>query len=52
VESELSPEVDDEELASFYGAAIQGISVQARDGADRERLLAVAEGSLWAWPSR
>jgi hypothetical protein len=44
--------MDAEELTSFYGAVIQGISVQAHDGAFRVRLLAVAEGSLRAWPSR
>jgi TetR/AcrR family transcriptional regulator, copper-responsive repressor len=37
-------------LARFYGAVIQGMSQQARDGASRDELLAVAEAALRAWP--
>ena len=47
---ELPSDVNAQELARFYGAVIQGMSVQARDGADRARLLAIAERSLKAWP--
>jgi AcrR family transcriptional regulator len=39
-------------LARFYGAVIQGMSQQARDGATHEDLLAVAEAALRAWPVR
>jgi TetR/AcrR family transcriptional regulator, copper-responsive repressor len=38
-------------LARFYGAVVQGMSQQARDGATRDDLLAVAGTALRAWPS-
>ncbi|MFJ7153411.1 TetR/AcrR family transcriptional regulator [Streptomyces sp. NPDC101118] len=37
-------------LARFGGAVLQGMSQQARDGATREELEAVAERALLAWP--
>lgn len=36
-------------LARFFGAIIQGMSVQARDGASEEELAAVADVALAAW---
>lgn len=36
-------------LARFFGAVIQGMSVQARDGATEEELTALAEVALTAW---
>jgi AcrR family transcriptional regulator len=36
-------------LARFFGAVIQGMSVQARDGASEEELAAVADVALAAW---
>jgi AcrR family transcriptional regulator len=38
-------------LARFYGAVIQGMSQQARDGATRAELLAIAEAARRAWPA-
>jgi TetR/AcrR family transcriptional regulator, copper-responsive repressor len=38
-----------ETLARFFGAVIQGMSVQARDGAAEEDLAALAEVALAAW---
>ncbi|MEW2359036.1 TetR/AcrR family transcriptional regulator [Spirillospora sp. NPDC029432] len=37
-------------LAQFTGAVIQGMSQQARDGATRAELEAVAEAAMLAWP--
>ncbi|GLZ80845.1 TetR family transcriptional regulator [Actinorhabdospora filicis] len=37
-------------LATYYAAVIQGMSTQARDGADRASLLAVAGLAMRAWP--
>ncbi|MFJ6936776.1 TetR/AcrR family transcriptional regulator [Streptomyces sp. NPDC101132] len=37
-------------LARFGGAVLQGMSQQARDGATREELEALAERALLAWP--
>jgi TetR/AcrR family transcriptional regulator, copper-responsive repressor len=44
-------ETDAYALACFYGAIIQGMSVQARDGADRALLQEIADRALAAWPA-
>lgn len=41
-EGELKPDADPAALARFVGAIIQGMSIQARDGASRSDLLAMA----------
>ncbi|MEV0645080.1 TetR/AcrR family transcriptional regulator [Phytomonospora sp. NPDC050363] len=41
-----------EALARFYAAVVQGMSSQARDGATRAELHAVAETAMKAWPQR
>ncbi|WP_432925842.1 TetR/AcrR family transcriptional regulator [Microbispora sp. CA-135349] len=46
----LPPETDAPALATFFAAAIQGMSTQARDGASREDLEAVATLAVRAWP--
>jgi AcrR family transcriptional regulator len=48
---ELPPDTDPHALARFYGAVLQGMSVQSRDGADRAALLEIARIALAAWPS-
>ncbi|WP_035798710.1 TetR/AcrR family transcriptional regulator [Kitasatospora mediocidica] len=45
-------ESDPAALARFTGAVIQGMSQQARDGADRTELEGVAEAAMRAWPPR
>ncbi|WP_394837515.1 TetR/AcrR family transcriptional regulator [Pendulispora rubella] len=50
-QGELPADTNAAELAKFYGAVIQGIAVQARDGASREDLEAIARRALDAWPS-
>jgi AcrR family transcriptional regulator len=37
-------------IAAFYNAVNQGMAIQARDGADRSKLSAVAEAAIAAWP--
>jgi len=39
-----------QQIARFYGSVIQGMSIQARDGASTDELLAVAELALKCWP--
>lgn len=39
-------------LAGLFAAVIQGLSVQAIDGASQTQLLAVAEAAMQAWPTR
>lgn len=46
----LPPETDAGALATFFAATIQGMSTQARDGAGREDLRAVARLAMRAWP--
>lgn len=48
-QGELPPTVDCEAVAVFYLAVQQGMSIQARDGAPRERLLSIADGAMAAW---
>ncbi|ADO75518.1 TetR/AcrR family transcriptional regulator [Stigmatella aurantiaca] len=45
-EGELPETMDAAELARFYGAIIQGMSVQARDGATEQELLGIVELAL------
>ncbi|MCX4971517.1 TetR/AcrR family transcriptional regulator [Streptomyces sp. NBC_00620] len=47
---ELPPETDASALARHTGAMIQGMSQQARDGATREDLEALAELAMAVWP--
>lgn len=48
-EGELPPDADTATIAAFYTAVLQGMSVQARDGARGEELERVAECALAAW---
>lgn len=45
-EGELPPTADTGALAAFYAATLQGLSVQARDGASEEELLRIAALAL------
>jgi AcrR family transcriptional regulator len=46
----LPPDTDAAALARYAGAMIQGMSQQARDGASRAELEALAEIALTVWP--
>jgi len=46
----LPADADPAALARFSGAVLQGMSQQARDGASREELAAVADMAMRAWP--
>lgn len=47
---ELPPDTEAGALARYVGALIQGMSQQARDGASREELEALAEIAMAIWP--
>ena len=47
---ELPGDTDSGALARFYLAVLQGLSVQAHDGASRAQLRAIASRALAAWP--
>jgi AcrR family transcriptional regulator len=49
---ELPRDTDVTQLARFYGAVVQGMSVQARDCANAKTLRSIAEIALRAWPVR
>lgn len=46
---ELPDGVDSAAVARFYATVQQGMSIQARDGASRDMLEAVADGAMAAW---
>jgi TetR/AcrR family transcriptional regulator, copper-responsive repressor len=46
----LPSDTDSWQMATFYAAVFQGMSTQARDGATREELEAVARQAMRAWP--
>jgi AcrR family transcriptional regulator len=48
-EGDVPPDADAAAVAAFYNAVMQGMSVQARDGATRAALVAVAERADAAW---
>ena len=48
---ELPPGTDVDKLARFYVTVQQGMSIQARDGADRAMLEDIARSALSAWAS-
>jgi AcrR family transcriptional regulator len=49
---ELPRATDTAALADFYHAIVAGMSLQARDGASRKRLAAIAKSAMHAWPER
>ncbi|WP_442581762.1 TetR/AcrR family transcriptional regulator [Mesorhizobium sp. ASY16-5R] len=51
-EGELAAGTDTDSLARFYGAFVQGMSVQACDGACTERLRRLVDIALSAWPGK
>jgi TetR/AcrR family transcriptional regulator, copper-responsive repressor len=50
-EGELPAGTNASALAKFYGAVVQGMSVQARDGASRKELEGIVRAALLAWPA-
>lgn len=51
-QGELPARTDCGALAKFYCTVIEGMSIQARDGASRRSLLATAAAAMRAWPAR
>jgi hypothetical protein len=46
---DLPPGTDTAALAAYYTAVLQGLSIQARDGASRETLGAIVDCAMAAW---
>ncbi|MFL6620077.1 MAG: TetR/AcrR family transcriptional regulator [Povalibacter sp.] len=51
-EGELPAQTDATSLAAFYISVTHGMSMQAQDGAKRDRLLAIGENAMRAWPGK
>jgi AcrR family transcriptional regulator len=51
-EGDVPASADVSALASFYTTVLHGISIQARDGASRDSLLAIVDCAMAAWPAR
>ncbi|MFA1546808.1 TetR/AcrR family transcriptional regulator [Actinomadura chokoriensis] len=49
-DGEVPASADPEALAHYFGAIIQGMSQQARDGASRRTLTDVADQAMRTWP--
>lgn len=47
---ELPPRTDAAALGKFYMTVMQGMTIQARDGATQKELLAVAKAAMLQWP--
>jgi hypothetical protein len=47
---ELPPRTDAAALAKFYMTVMQGMTIQARDGATQKELLGVARAAMLQWP--
>jgi AcrR family transcriptional regulator len=50
-EGDLPPHTDTEALTAFYSTVLEGLSIQARDGATREQLEAIVSSAMAAWDS-
>lgn len=48
-EGELPPGIDTARIAAFYTTVLQGLSIQARDGATPEMLSSVVDCAMLAW---
>lgn len=51
LQGELPAGTDIDALAKLYASIQQGMSIQARDGASRETLLAIARMAMALWPA-
>ena len=49
-DGELPPDTDAKDLANFYATIYQGMSMQAKDGATHENLMATVRTAMRSWP--
>ncbi|MGU7773363.1 TetR/AcrR family transcriptional regulator [Burkholderia sp. MR1-5-21] len=50
-DGDLPPDTDVPALAAFYSAVTRGMAVQARDGGGPQKLKAIADVAMQAWPA-
>lgn len=49
-EGDLPPAADVDQLAAFYTSVLEGLSIQASDGASKEKLNRIIDTAMLAWP--
>lgn len=50
-EGDLAASADLDQLAAFYTTVLEGLSIQARDGASIEKLNIIIDAAMLAWPA-
>ncbi len=50
-EGDLTPSADLDRLAAFYTTVLEGLSIQARDGASAQKLDTIVDAAMLAWPT-
>ncbi|WP_343499175.1 TetR/AcrR family transcriptional regulator [Achromobacter denitrificans] len=50
-EGDLAASADLDQLAAFYTTVLEGLSIQARDGASIEKLNVIIDAAMLAWPA-
>jgi AcrR family transcriptional regulator len=48
-DGEIPPETDVEGVAAYYNTVLEGLSIQARDGASRETMHAIIDRAMATW---
>ncbi|AZW11574.1 TetR/AcrR family transcriptional regulator [Bordetella bronchiseptica] len=50
-QGDLAPTADIAQLAAFYTTVLEGLSIQARDGAGADKLGMIIDAAMLAWPA-
>jgi len=50
-QGDLAPTADIGQLAAFYTTVLEGLSIQARDGAGADKLNTIIDAAMLAWPA-
>ena len=50
-EGDVPATADAERVGGFYATLLEGLSIQARDGASRDDLISIIDGAMAAWES-
>ncbi|KDC58001.1 TetR/AcrR family transcriptional regulator [Bordetella bronchiseptica] len=50
-QGDLAPTADIDQLAAFYTTVLEGLSIQARDGAGADKLNTIIDAAMLAWPA-
>ncbi|MNT64602.1 HTH-type transcriptional repressor ComR [compost metagenome] len=50
-QGDLLASADVDQLAAFYTTVLEGLSIQARDGASEQKLHLIIDAAMLAWPA-